>query len=207
MWSRFMGSFLQNETKHNMTKIRFFLSTVLFVLCFSATSFAQRYKTAAGVRFDNGLNLTAQQYIKNGWTVEGILHTPFVSTKDFGLTVLGEKHHKILFRGINFYTGVGAHYYWQQSSVQENNAHVHNNVVGLSGIAGLEASLGRINVGVDWKPELHLSGDQARPFEWNSAAISVRYIIEKRERKKVNWKFWNKSDGNKKKNTKKKGKR
>ncbi len=181
-----------------MTKIRFFLSTLLLAILFSTPAIAQRYKTAAGVRFDNGFNLTVQQYITNGWTAEGILHTPFVSTKDFGFTLLGEKHYKILFRGINFYTGAGAHYYWNQSSVREDNI-VHNNVMGLSGIAGLEASLGRINLAVDWKPELHMTGDQPHPFEWNSASVSLRYIIEKRERKKVrDWKFWDNFGGQKK---------
>jgi len=180
-----------------MTKIRFFLSTLVITFLFASPAFSQRYKTAAGIRFDNGFNLTAQQYITNGWTIEGILHTPLISTKDLGVTLLAEKHRKILFRGLNFYTGGGVHYYWQQNSVREATE-VHNNVMGLSGIAGLEASLGRINLAVDWKPELHLSGDQARPFEWNGASVSLRYIIEKRERKKIkDWKFWDKFGGKK----------
>ncbi len=170
------------------------VSTALFLCCVlgSTPAFSQRYKTAAGIRFDNGFNLTAQQYITNGWTVEGILHTPLIASKDLGVTVLAEKHRKILFRGTNFYTGAGLHYYWQQNSVKDADE-IHNNVMGLSGIAGLEFSVGRINLAVDWKPELHLSGDQARPFEWNGASVSLRYIIEKRERKKVkDWKIWNK---------------
>ncbi len=178
-----------------MKKIRFFLSPLLLVLLFTVSASAQRYKTAAGVRFDNGFNLTVQQYITKGWTVEGILHTPFIASKDLGITLLAEKHHKILFRGTNFYTGAGVHYYWQQNSARESSE-IHDNVMGISGIAGLEVSLGRINLAVDWKPELHLSGDQARPFEWNGASVSLRYIIEKRERKKIkDWKFWNKTGG------------
>ncbi|MFN0174795.1 MAG: hypothetical protein ACKVU0_09130 [Saprospiraceae bacterium] len=181
-----------------MTKIRFFLSTLLFALFITTPAFAQKYKTAAGIRFDNGLNLTAQQYIKNGWTVEGILHTPLIASKDIGVTLLAEKHRKILFRGTNFYTGLGAHYYWQQNSVRDASE-LHENVMGLSGIAGLEVSLGRINLAVDWKPELHLSGDQSHPFEWNGASVSLRYIIEKRERKKIkDWKIWDKVGGKKK---------
>lgn len=182
-----------------MTKNRFFLSTLFAAFLFSAPAFAQKYKTAAGIRFDNGFNFTAQQYITNGWTVEGILHTPLIATKDFGITVLGEKHHKILFRGTNLYGGAGLHYYWQQNSVRESSE-IHNNVMGLSAIGGLEVSFGRINLAVDWKPELHLSGDQSRPFEWNGASVSLRYIIEKRERKKIkDWKFWDKFGGKKKK--------
>ena len=181
-----------------MTKIRFFLSTLLLCIFFSLPAFAQKYKSAAGVRFDNGFNLTAQQYITNGWTVEGILHTPLLASKDLGVTFLGEKHHKIISRGTNFYTGAGLHYYWQQNSVRESSE-IHDNVMGITGIAGIETSIGRINIAVDWKPELHLSGDQARPFEWNGASVSLRYIIEKRERKKIkDWKFWDKFGKNKK---------
>ncbi|MDO8367990.1 MAG: hypothetical protein Q7T20_14405 [Saprospiraceae bacterium] len=189
-----------------MTKIRFFLSTLFFALLFIAPTVAQRYKTAAGVRFDNGFNLTVQQYITKGWTIEGILHTPLIASKDLGITLLAEKHHKILFKGTNLYAGAGAHYYWQQNSVRDADE-IHENVMGLSGIAGLEVSLGRINLAVDWKPELHLSGDQARPFEWNGASVSLRYIIEKRERKKIkDWKFWDKIGGKKKGNAGKKRK-
>jgi len=183
---------MQNETKINMKKIRFSLSTLLLALVCSIPASAQRYKTAAGIRFDNGFSLTTQQYITKGWTAEGILHVPLFTTKDLGITLLAEKHHKVLFRGINFYTGAGVHYYWHQNSVSES-ATIHKNVLGISGIAGLDVSLGDINLSLDWKPELHLSGDQARPLEWNGAAISLRYIIVKREIKKKNsWKFWEK---------------
>jgi hypothetical protein len=186
-----------------MKKSCFFSLPTAFALLilFASTASAQSYKTAAGVRFDNGFNLTAQQYINNGWTVEGILHTPLMSSKDLGVTLLAEKHRKILFRGTNFYTGIGGHYYWQQNSIREADER-YRNVVGLSGIAGLEMSLGRLNFSVDWKPELHLSGGQSHPFEWNGASISARYIIEKRERKKIkDWKFWDNFGGkdNKKK--------
>jgi hypothetical protein len=48
-------------------------------------------------------------------------------------------------------------------------------------------------LGVDWKPELHLTGEQVRPFEWHGTAVSVRYIIAKRERKKIkDWHVWDK---------------
>ena len=163
----------------------------------SVPAFGQSYKTAAGIRIDNGLNLTVQQYITNGWTAEGILHTGF-NSKDLGVSLLAEKHHKILFRGINFYGGPGVHYYSRSEATRLENETARD-VFGLSAIGGAEISLGRINFSVDWKPELHLSGDQVHPFDWNGASISVRYIIDKRERKKVkDWKVWNKMGGKKK---------
>lgn len=174
--------------------------TIAFVALSCVPAFSQKYKTAAGVRFDKGLNLTVQQYVKNGWTAEGILHTPIL-TDDLGVTLLAEKHHKIVFRGVNFYTGAGAHYYWNANANREANT-IQNNVFGLSGIAGMEFTLGRIVLSADWKPELHLAGDQVHPFDWNGASISARYIIEKRERRKIkDWKIFNHSGS---KNNKKK---
>ncbi len=160
-----------------------FLLILAIILFGSLTTFAQRYRTAAGIRIDDGLQLTAQQYITNGWTLEGILHTSIMSD-DLGLTVLGEKHHKILFRGFNFYTGAGMHYYGVNAA-RGMDTQPYNNVFGVSGIVGAELSLGRLNLSVDFKPELHLSGNQVRPFDWNGAAISARYIFIKRERKKL----------------------
>lgn len=171
----------------------------------SVTAFGQKYKTAAGVRFDRGFNFTVQQYIHNGWTAEGILHTPLIGD-NMGVTVLAEKHRKILFRGTNFYTGLGAHYYWNSEADRETGI-APNNVYGISGIGGLEFTLGRIVLSADWKPELHLNGgDDVKKFNWNGASVSARYIIEKRERRKVkDWKIFNKNGGkNSGKNSKKK---
>lgn len=174
-----------------MLHTRFFFILFALAAFITVPAFGQSYKTAAGIRIDNGLNLTVQQYITNGWTAEGILHTGF-NSKDLGVSLLAEKHHKILFRGINFYGGGGVHYYGRSEATRLENEAAQN-VFGLSAIGGAEISLGRFNLSVDWKPELHLSGDQVRPFDWSGASISARYIIEKRERKKVkDWKVWDK---------------
>lgn len=175
-----------------MKNFRLLTAFTCLILFLNSPAFGQRYKTAAGIRIDDGLNLTFQQYITNGWTAEGILHTPIMSN-NFGATLLAEKHHKILFRGLNFYAGGGVHYYGVNQYGKGENAVDENNVWGLSGIGGAELSIGRINFAVDWKPELHLSGNEVKPFDWNGASISVRYIIAKRERKTVkDWGIWDK---------------
>jgi hypothetical protein len=180
-----------------MKNARILFIPVLALL--SHLAFGQSYKTAVGIRIDNGINLTAQQHIVNNWTVEGILHTP-VGSDELGLTLLAEKHQKILFRGVNLYAGAGGHYYWQSDANRGERDEVADNVFGLSFIGGAEISLGRFNLSFDWKPELHLAGDQSHPFEWNGASISVRYILAKRERKKIkDWQVWDKFGGKKKK--------
>lgn len=168
------------------TRFIFILSLALL----SRSAFGQSYKTAAGIRLDDGINLTVQQHIVDGWTVEGILHTPLRS-EDIGITLLGQRHRKILFRGINLYAGGGGHYYWKSAANRIENDEVVENVFGLTFIGGLELTLGRLNFAFDWKPELHLAGDQVHPFEWNGASLSVRYIFAKRERTKMkDWKVW-----------------
>ena len=162
--------------------------------------FGQRYKTDFGVRIGDGINLTLQQHVYDKWTVEGILHSS-INSKDLGFTLLGEQHHKILMRGINLYLGAGGHYY-SKNGVDESGE-PNKNIVGLSGIAGGEISVGRINVSIDWKPELHFNTVDA--FDWNGAAISVRYILAKRERKGIDdWKVWDKFKSNKKKGARRK---
>lgn len=185
------------QTFCSMKNTRFIFIPLFLLL--NHLAFGQSYKTAAGIRLDNGINFTVQQHIANGWTAEGILHTP-INSDEMGLTLLAEKHQKILFRGVNLYAGGGAHYYWQSSANRTETGAVKNNVFGLSFIGGAEVTLGRINLAFDWKPELHLAGDQVHPFEWTGGSISVRYIFAKRERKKVkDWAVWDNFGGKKKK--------
>jgi len=183
------------QTTCSMKNTRFIFIPLFIFLYHSA--FGQSYKTAAGIRLDNGINFTVQQHIVNGWTAEGILHTP-LNSDELGLTLLAEKHQKIIFRGLNLYAGAGGHYYWQSAANRTETDEVKDNVFGLSFIGGAELTLGRINLAFDWKPELHLAGDQVHPFEWTGGSISVRYIFAKRERKKVkDWKVWDKFERNK----------
>jgi hypothetical protein len=163
-----------------------------FALLLSSTfAFSQSYKTAGGIRINKGIDLTIQQFIADGWTAEGILHSS-IGSQNLGITLLAEKHHKVLFRNTNFYTGAGIHYYSKNEPI--NSEVVSNNVMGVSVIGGIEVSIGRINLGFDWKPEIHLTGG-GRTLDYYGAALSARYIFVKRERKKVSdWKVWDKFD-------------
>ena len=171
-----------------MRIIRIALPALAILLITSALS-AQSYKTAVGIRVDNGVQFTAQQYLFNQWTAEGILHSS-IGSKNLGLTLLGERHYKILARGLNIYLGAGGHYYWENEPTRTETT-VNQNVYGLSFIGGAEISLGRVNLALDWKPELHLNESADQTFGWNGASLSVRYILAKRERNKIkDWKIW-----------------
>ncbi len=164
-----------------------------FILLFSfaATLPAQTYKTAVGIRVDNGINITAQQYLLKNLTLEGILHAPFNEEKT-GVTLLLEQHRKIVVRNINVYAGGGGHLYWNMPIPGETNG-ATKNVYGLSGIAGAELSLGNLNFAADWKPELHFSGVESNAFSASGFSFSMRYIIAKRSRTKIkDWGVWDK---------------
>jgi hypothetical protein len=150
-------------------------------LLFSATSVAQTYQWAAGIRYGEGVDLTGQFYIRNGWTTEAIVHTSFYS-KNLGATLMAQKHRKILIRNLNYYYGGGFHYYVDKDPNRRSTPALVSNVYGLTGIAGAELSLGRLNLAVDIKPELHLGGDQTYPLEWTGVSLSARYIFAKRRR-------------------------
>ena len=173
-----------------MKNIRFLLIATLLTAATLPALSGQSYKLAAGVRVDRGVNLTIKQHLANKWALEGILHTP-IGVADLGVTLLAEKHQKIIFNGINLYAGAGAHYY-RGNDHNRCDGQITENVAGLSLIGGAEVSVGRLNVSVDLKPELHLIGESAYPFDWPGASVSVRYILAKREKPQPKWKFWKK---------------
>ncbi|MFN4080772.1 MAG: hypothetical protein ACK4NS_07700 [Saprospiraceae bacterium] len=161
-------------------KSKIWLSAFALAL-FAHPLFSQSYKTAAGVRFDGGPAISVQQHIADRYTAEGILHTGLLNSNK-GATLLARKHHKILFRGVNIYYGAGGHYYLQ-NAVNRSESDVAENVWGLSFVGGAELSLGRLNFSIDFKPELHLHGDQTYPFSWQRPTLSARYVLAKRERR------------------------
>jgi hypothetical protein len=171
---------------------RSFLGLFLLLLA-ASVAHGQSYNTAAGIRVERGLDLTLQQRIAGNWTAEAMVHTSFFS-KDLGLSLLAERHHKIFIRNFNFYYGVGGHYYAESDANRRNVPELVQNVWGLSGIGGVEVSLGRLNLAVDAKPELHFGGDQTYPLEWRGVALSARYIFDKRERRTLRDRWNHKRD-------------
>jgi hypothetical protein len=163
-------------------KKQFFLLATLLCLASSAI-LAQTYNTAIGIRFDDGMNLTAKQSVGDREYLEGMLHTPIFS-KDLGITGLWERHRKLGLRNLSFYYGVGAHGYFRNQG-RSNDLEVNKNVFGVSGIGGLDICMGRLNFSADVLPELHLTGETSRALEWNGVSISARYIFDKKERKKL----------------------
>jgi hypothetical protein len=161
--------------------------------------YAQSYNTAGGIRLGTDWGLTFQQRIAKKTTLEAVLQKGFVQDEIL-LTLLGEQHFPILSRRLNLYFGGGVHAGWSSAAFRSGG---YKNPIGITGIGGLEFSIGRLNLSWDFKPVYNLVGGESE-FYLHSG-LSARYIFVKREAMKKwfeqgKWKFWKKKD---KRNTKK----
>ncbi len=164
-------------------------SILFFILFCSKNIFSQAYGTAIGLRVADGIGVTLQQQVALHTTVEGILQSDGVAKKDVTLSILGEQHHSILFKGFNFYTGGGLYYSWLQ---QDSNLKVQpGNPVGLTGIVGLEIKLGNLVFSTDVKPSVRVLGSGGTAFEWHTG-FSIRYALADRIFRNNGWMFWKK---------------
>jgi len=157
---------------------------------------AQHYRTAGGVRVGQGLGFTFKQKVLDKTAIEAILLTS-VGNQETGLVLLAEQHQKLLFKRFTFYPGIGVHKTWN-ADVPDAFSET-SDPAGVSGIIGVEMTVGRFNIGWDYLAQLNLWGD-ARFFQSNTA-VSLRYVFWERKRKKANLKFWEwgKKDKKKKK--------
>ena len=165
---------------------------ILIFLILSFSNFAQKYTTSAGVRVGTDFGISVQQKIFKNSTIEGIFQTNLGGKNDIMLTFLWEQHQKMIGKRINFYYGAGIHKGWIINNDPELNL---KDPSGISLIAGLEMTFGRLNLSLDYKPVVNvISGD--RFFE-SQSALSLRYVLIKSKKKKKrkkdgDWQFWKK---------------
>ena len=177
-------------------------STIICLLLLFITSLnAQSYRTSAGLRFDSdkSLGITIQQLLHKNYTLEGMVLT----NTNNGSTSIGlfvEQHQKFLIKNFNIYFGVGLHKTWLDRDEAEED---EKGGSGPAGIVGVEASMGRFNFSWDVQPKANVWGGE-RFFNMNTG-FSIRYIIVKKKKKKINLKFWEKWKRDGKGKKKKKG--
>lgn len=146
-----------------------FLSCLCLMMLVS-TAEAQRYNTAVGLRLSKGVGLTIQQRIASQWTIEGTAFTNFGGNTDYAFT--GQYHGKIIFqKRLNWYVGAGFH----TGSFDDGNTN------GLALIGGLEFSIKRLCLSIDYMPLFNFT--EAGSWYEATPAISARYILFKRPKK------------------------
>ncbi len=174
---------------------------VILLVSLSSVIIAQSYNTVVGLRLGKEYGMTINQRIFKDFTVEGIFHSNFRTKSE--ISVLAEFHKKIIFRGFNFYMGLGMHKGWDKTlNTEETDL---KNPMGVSGIAGLELTIAKFNITFDFKPGLNVVG--GADFFDSSTALSVRYVIgSKRPKGKSGNGFgFGKGKSTKKKSSKKPG--
>jgi hypothetical protein len=173
--------------------------TLLFLM--SQFGISQSYRTAVGIRLGTGAGpaLSIQQKIAKYSTIEGIFQPNFKENIS-SLDLIYERHYKILIKRVNIYMGAGLHKDWRPTNHElelEEKADA-----GFVGIIGGEVTFKKLNVSWDYKPSANVMGGKTHLA--HQSAITLRVIIVKQKKKKINWRFWKKK---KSKKEQRKGKR
>ena len=150
------------------------------ILILSFNLKAQDYTTSLGLRlggWENGITL--KHFLGDGAAIEGILSTRW---RGYNITGLYEIQNAIDdVDGLNWYIGGGAHIGHFDDRYHNgwgNSTGTTYTVIGVDGIIGLEYIFADapINISLDWKPALNLTGyGNSSPFWGDNGAISVRY--------------------------------
>ena len=143
---------------------------------------AQSYRTAAGMRLGTDWGITIQQKIYKDITLEGIFQSS-LKRDELGVTLLVEKHNRLISRRFNFYVGGGVHKSWVTDEDLEYGA-----PAGVTIILGAELTIARLNLSWDFKPAVNIWGGEQTFY--SQTGISLRYVFIKK--KKRDWKFWKK---------------
>lgn len=155
------------------------LSLLLPLLLLLTRGPAQSYDFALGVRLGTEWGATAQlrvPQIQKNFVVESIVQTR--ADGDEGMiTLLGKQHRPLLSRRLNLFYGAGLHAGWN-NGMDAETGETFNGPKGVTGIVGMEATIGRVNLSYDFKPALNISGGESRLYA--QTAISARYVIGKR---------------------------
>ena len=160
----------------------------LFLLLTSISLYSQKYNTAAGIRFGGGIGITVQQKLWSHYTAELQWQKGFTNSRTT-ITALLERHHGILSKGTNIYLGIGPHI-GSYSTIGKINE--RTNVLGVSGIGGIEFKFGRTILSADIKPMINLSGGNS--VLETQTGISLRYVFIKAPKKTHKWMFWKKKN-------------
>lgn len=147
--------------------------------------FGQSYGTTLGLRFGNHLNhrsmgLTAQHRIIKGLTIEGIVQSDF--NNNTTVHALVEKHHRLISKRFNYYYGTGISLGTEESTqkipaTREIITTYGNTTLGMDLIFGVEITLLKANISIDYKPNINLVG--RNPWYSGQVGISARTVLVK----------------------------
>jgi hypothetical protein len=137
-------------------------------------TFSQSYDLAAGVRLGTDLGVSVKMRVPpldENFTGEFIIQSSLERQEGL-ITLLGEQHFPLITRRINLYAGIGLHAGWLEEDPDRDLD--YKAPAGVSLIGGAELNFKRLNVSVDFKPAINLSGGD-KTF-YSQSAVTIRYI-------------------------------
>ena len=134
---------------------------------------AQGYNTAVGMRVGQGFGPTLTQRLGRRHSAELIAQNRF-GTDAVTLTLIGRRHFNPGLKRLNVFLGAGLHKGWGYEDEGRRA-----NPLGITGQLGAELTLGRVNVSVDYLPQVHLTG-RVVPVSFG-AAVGLRYVLSERK--------------------------
>lgn len=152
-------------------------TATLFLLAIGLHLSAQSYNTATGVRLGTDWGLSIKQRIYDNYTGELILQSSLLRDETT-LSLLATQHQRLIGKRFNLFFGGGIHQGWLPQSEQEDN--LKTNPFGLDFIAGIDLTVGGINLSYDLKPGINLTGGYTPLFL--QSGLSIRYVLVKHER-------------------------
>lgn len=158
---------------------------VILLLCVPVCLSAQSYTTAFGIRISTDVGLSVNQRIFKHTTLEGIVESK-LQAKEIGIGLMIKQHQRLITRRFNVFIGAGYTKYFNQNFSSEVLL-----PEGPAAMAGAEITLGRLNIAWDFKAEYQLYGVEEPTFV-GQTALTLRYVLIRRKRKRFKWKFWEK---------------
>ena len=157
----------------------------ILIAMISQSAMGQSYGTSLGLRFGNQqdfrtVGLSGKHRIQKGWTVEGIVQSDFnYNTTFHGLI---ERHERLISKRFNYYYGTGLSLGQEASTLKDPTTReiistYGNKTLGIDLILGVELTLLKANISIDYKPNINLVG--RNPWYAGQIGISARSVLVK----------------------------
>ena len=147
----------------------FFIALALF-MCTAIS--AQSYFTTGGMRLGSDYGLTLKQRVAKKTTIEAILFSNDNGKSNLGFALIADKHKSILTRNFNLFYGAGLTWHSQYVNAETTEK---TKSFGIPLQAGIEFTIGKINLSWDYTPILYISTN-SNSFT-SLKGLSVRYVF------------------------------
>lgn len=147
---------------------------------------AQSYRTAVGFRLGKQVTFSVSQRIAKKSTLD-LYHESSLFSNQMFTGLAYKKHFPLITKRLNIFLGVGPYHRFQAIQDASDVAVSDYHTGGLIGLAGLDFTIGRFNIGYDIMPVVQMVGtDKSRLFS-SYSGITLRYVVWKQPSKVKSW--------------------